>query len=154
MEYHTITLYGKNAQERLAKVSHRWAAHVDKHKWYVDVNGYAFAFHRGRLKLHRYIHKLIVGHKTPLYVDHKNRDRLDNTDENLREATAAENAFNKSYKNKDHNIKLKKSSNTYEVCIQKEGKMHKVNDIETIEQAREMYKLMAEELFGHFAPTD
>jgi len=154
MEHHTITLYGKNAQGRIAKVSPRWAKHVDKHKWYVDINGYAFAFHRGRLKLHRYIHKLIVGHKTPLYVDHRNRDRLDNTDENLREATPAENAFNKSHKNDEHNIKYKKSSNTYEVCIQKEGKMHKVDNIETMDQAKEMYKLMAEELFGHFAPTD
>ncbi len=154
MEHHSLTLYGKNAQNRTAKVSPRWAKYVDKHKWYVDVNGYAFAYARGRLKLHRYIHKLIIGYKTPLYVDHRNRDRLDNTDENLREATPAENAFNKTHKNDTHNIKYKKSTNTYEVCIQKEGKVHKVDNIGSVDLAKEMYKLMAEELFGEFAPKD
>jgi hypothetical protein len=93
-----------------------------------------------------------------LYVDHVNRDKLDATDENLRLATPAENSYNKTSKSTIidpsnnqplHHIKLKKSG--YEVCVNKYGLTNKINKIATLEEAKEIYNLMAHEMFGSYA---
>ena len=48
-----------------------------------------------------------------------------------------------------HHIKLKKSG--YEVCINKDGLCNKIDKIKTLEDAKQIYNLMASELFGEFA---
>ena len=92
------------------------------------------------------------GYWTDLIVDHINRDKLDATDTNLREATSAENSYNKTYTNPDHNIKYKESTGTFEVKITKNKIVHKIDNISSLTEAKSIYKLMAEELFGEFAP--
>lgn len=159
-DFFLIKLNGKLCNEQnpvFAKISLRWFDDVTKHKWYLGANGYPFAYIKNsygvsRLPLHRYVHWLQVKHWTDLYVDHINRDKLDATDINLRLATPAENSYNKTHINPNHNIKLNKSTSKYEVKISKNGQIHKISDISTIDEAKEIYKLMAEELFGKFAP--
>jgi hypothetical protein len=159
-EIYLLKLYGKLANsESFAKVSLQWFNQVDQYKWYIGSNGYPFAYikHKSggtsRVPLHRYIHWLKYGYWSQLYIDHINRDKLDATDSNLREATPAENSYNKTHNNPDHNIKFNESNHTFEVKITKDKTIHKINNIETIEDARNIYKLMAEQLFGEFAPS-
>jgi hypothetical protein len=92
------------------------------------------------------------------YVDHVNRDKLDATDQNLRLATPAENSYNKTstntiidpYTSKPlHHIKLKKSG--YEITINKDGNLNKIGKIKTLEEAKDIYNMMALELFGEYA---
>ena len=148
-EVYYLKLHGKLANtESFAKVSLRWFNQVDQYKWYIGSNGYPFAYikHKtgctSRVPLHRYIHWLSTGTWSDLYIDHINRDKLDATDTNLREATPAENSYNKTHSNPDHNIKFIESSHTFEVKITKDKVIHKINNIETLEEARNIYKLM------------
>ncbi len=155
----------------MAKVSVTKKDIVEKHKWYLGKDGYPFTYiEGGRVPLHRYIHYLntsqwnnnfIDPHTNTIvkfYVDHVNRDKLDATDENLRLATPAENSYNKTsineiidpYTGKPlHHIKLKKSG--YEVTIKKDDNINKINKIKTLEEAKEIYNMMATELFGEYA---
>jgi hypothetical protein len=155
-QVYLLELHGKLATlnpNPTAKVSLRWINEVDQYKWYIGSNGYPFTFIKGsRIQLHRFIHYLIKGYWTELIVDHINRNKFDATDSNLREATAAENSYNKTFSNPNHNIKYNQSKCKYEVLIQKNKVNHKIANIETLEEARNIYKLMAEELFGEFAP--
>jgi hypothetical protein len=158
-QIYLLKLHGKLANtESFAKVSLKWLDQVEQHKWYLGSNGYPFSYikHKSggtsRIPLHRYIHWLSTGYWTELYVDHINRDKLDATDINLREATPAENSYNKTHSNPNHNIKFNESTSTYEVKISKNNQTHKIDNIQTLSEAKNIYKLMAEELFGKFAP--
>ena len=170
-----LGLEGKNPDSvnKFAKISSSKKDIIGLHKWYLGKDGYPFSFIKGaRIPLHRYIWYLNTGswynyqinqsnqsnQIVKYYVDHINRDKLDATDSNLRLATPAENSYNKTSKsqildpitNKPlRNIKLKKSG--YEVCISKDGLCNKIDKIGTLEEAKEIYNLMASELFEEFA---
>ncbi len=167
-----IQLVGNNPEStnKFAKVSMNKKDIISQHKWYLGKDGYPFAFIKGaRVPLHRYIwylnsgswYNIYIDSKNQLkkhYVDHINRDKLDATDNNLRLATPAENSYNKSsnkniidpYTNQPlHHIKLKKSG--YEVSICKDNITNSINRIKTLEEAKQIYNLMATELFGEFA---
>jgi hypothetical protein len=151
-----IQLYGKLSethQNPFAKVSLQWVNEVDQYKWYIGSNGYPFTYINGsRISLHRFIHWLIKGYWTDMIVDHIDRDKFNALNTNLREATVKQNSYNKTYINPNHNIKYNKSTNKFIVSIQKDKINHKIDNIDTIDEARNIYKLMAEELFGEFAP--
>jgi len=58
-------------------------------------NGYTLITYKGKkLQAHRVIWKLVYKTEPPQIIDHINRDRSDNRIENLRAATASENALN------------------------------------------------------------
>jgi hypothetical protein len=166
-----VGFVGKNPEsiDKFAKVSFNKKTIIGQHGWYLGKDGYPFAFIKGsRVPLHRYVWYLNTGlwynrysdngQIKKLYVDHINRDKMDSTDENLRLATPAQNSYNKTCKSTCidpinnqplHHIKLKKAG--YEVCINKKGLVNKINKIATIEEAKEIYNLMAEEMFGSYA---
>ena len=170
--FYLIQLHGANPNSQLspAKISLNKIDHVNPYKWYLGKDGYPFAYvNGGRVPLHRYIWYLNTGSWTnekilpdgkitKLYVDHINRDKLDATDNNLRISTPAENSYNKTSKNSIidphtnlplHHIKLTKSG--YSVSLSKDKKTHKINKIASLEEAKQIYNLMATELFGEFA---
>ncbi len=159
-QYYLVELHGKSVKTpTFAKISLRWIDHIIQHKWYLGSGGYPFAYIKqsngtARVNLHRYIHWLMTSRWTNLYVDHINRDKLDATDINLREATPAENAYNKTHSKPNHNIKFNQSKSFYEVSICKNKKIHRISNIQTLDEAQNIYKLMAEELFGEFAPQN
>lgn len=167
-----IQLFGANPNSQFsqAKVSLNKIDHVNQHKWYLGKDGYPFAYIKGgRVPLHRYIWWIntgiwtnektnLDGNITKLYVDHINRDKLDARDENLRLSTPAENSYNKTSKNSLidpltnkplHHIKLTKTG--YSVSLTKDGKINKINKISSLEEAKQIYNMMATELFGEFA---
>ena len=170
--HYLIQLFGANPNSQFsqAKVSLNKMDHVNQHKWYLGKDGYPFAYIKGgRVPLHRYIWWINTGIWTnvqndangcaqKLYVDHINRDKLDARDENLRISTPAENSYNKTSKNSLidpitnkplHHIKLTKTG--YSVSITKDGKINKINKIASLEEAKQIYNMIATELFGEFA---
>jgi hypothetical protein len=167
-----INLYGANPDSitSKAKISINKIDNIIKYKWYLGKNGYPYTFIKGgRIPLHRYIWWLntgiwsnekidLQGKKTKLYIDHINRDKLDTRDENLRLSTPAENSYNKTSKNciidpmtnkSLHHIKLIKSG--YSICLTKNKQKNKINNIASLEEAKEIYNMMAFEMFGEFA---
>lgn len=173
-DYYKIKLYGKNTDSsHYAIVSLNKIDQVDIYKWYLGKDGYPFTYiNGGRCPLHRFIwcinsgswstNKFIIKEKNisqiKYYVDHINRDKLNATDNNLRLATPAQNSYNKTSKSdmidpetneQIHHIKFKKSG--YEVTITKDGITNKINKIATLEEAKEIYNMMALEMFDQFA---
>lgn len=129
----------------------KWSI-VNKYKWYLGKAGYPICYELGKMQLHRFIYTHIVGQKLPSdwYVDHIDRNKLNNTDKNLRLATPQENSFNKSTESNNKGVKKIKEGN-YSACIMKNGTKHEIKNIPTQRQAADIYNMMAEELFGVFA---
>jgi len=96
-----LVIIGEIVHIRLVNTGHYTKAtkstfynlHADYYTWYESPDRYAYATVNGEtIKLHEYI----KGKRPGLMVDHKDRDRLNNTDENLRVCLPAENARNTS----------------------------------------------------------
>ena len=150
-----IELHGKAAKQTrekpYAKISITRIDEVILYKWYLGKDGYPFTYINGRrVPLHRYILfcKYGIYKNGGLYVDHVNRDKLDARDSNLRLATPAENSYNKTGTDL-HHIKLK--SDGYEVSVSKDSRVICIRKIQSLTDAKEIYNLIAEDLFGEFA---
>lgn len=160
-----IKLYGKNpnSTDAFALVSPNKVPHIIEHKWYLGKTGYPYAYiDGGRIQLHQYVWFLEKGklpHKDEkLYIDHTNRNKLDATDGNLRLATPAENSYNKTSRSKTidptngeplHHIKWTKLG--YIVTLSKDGITNTIDKIASLEEAKEIYNMVATEMFGEFA---
>ena len=131
--------------------SNKWQ-YVSRYEWYLGKAGYPLCYQLGKMQLHRFIYTYILGESPPekFYVDHIDRNKLNNTDNNLRLATPQENSFNKSTKSNKKGVK-KISENNFTATVTKDGIRHEIKNIPTEQQAAEVYNLMAEELFGTFA---
>ncbi len=135
-----------------AMVSYDKWQYVSKYQWYLGKAGYPMSYDLGKMQLHRFVYTYVLGQYPPpnLYVDHIDRNKLNNTNENLRLATPQENSFNKSTRNNRKGVK-KISENNYTATVVKNGVRHEIKDISTEKAAAEIYNAMAEELFGSFA---
>lgn len=125
------------------------------YQWYYGKNGYAINYKMINFPLHQMIFNLHLGEKQPegFYIDHINRDKLDNRIANLRLATPQENSFNRTISGNStlpRGVKINKN-NKYSVSLTKDGKKFKVKDINTSEEAAIIYNEIARELFGEFA---
>ena len=129
----------------------KWPA-VSKYEWYLGKAGYPMCYKLHKMQLHRFIYTIILGETPPpnFYVDHIDRNKLNNTDTNLRLATPQENSFNKTTDTNTKGVK-QISENNYTATVVKNGTRHEIKNIPTEKQAAEIYNLMAEELFGSFA---
>jgi hypothetical protein len=125
---------------------------VSRYDWYLGKSGYPLCYQLGKMSLHRFVFTYMFGQYPPanLYVDHIDHNKLNNTDANLRLATPQENSFNKSTKSNKKGVR-KNSDGNYTSTIVKNGIRHEIKNIPTEIQAAEIYNIMAEELFGHFA---
>ncbi len=125
---------------------------VSKYERYLGKAGYPICYKLGKMTLHRFVYTYVLGQYPPadLYVDHTDRNKLNNTNQNLRLATPQENSFNKSTGTNLKGIK-KISENNYTASITKDGVKREIKNIQTDQVAAECYNMMAEELFGDYA---
>jgi hypothetical protein len=127
---------------------------VSKYKWYCSKAGYAFSYDLGKMPLHRYVYMLHLGHKLPsdFYIDHIDRNRLNNTDNNLRMVSPQQNSWNRSVAvGKKYKGVIKCKNDKWAAVISKDGKQHRINDIASQDDAAKIYNLMAQEMFGEYA---
>lgn len=142
----------KGTTTAYAMVSMNKWFYVSQYDWYLGKAGYPICYQLGQQTLHRFVYTYVLGRKPPidLYVDHSDRNKLNNTDENLRLATPQENSFNKTTKSNTKGVKYI-SANNYTASITKSGIKREIKNIQTEADAVECYNMMAEELFGDFA---
>ena len=102
-----------------------------------------------------YIHIFIKGDREGFEIDHKNRNRLDNRQDNLRYSTRNQNQWNKDkYKNNTSGFKgvsFKKPNNKWVAQIKLNGRLHIAGYFDTAREAAIAYNNKARELHGEFA---
>lgn len=93
-QYAYIVLYDKHSNEiGKTKIDAKNLKDVKEYKWYLRPDGYvATNNYQGQ---YTYLHCLICNKIDKQYIDHKDRNKLNNTEENLREASGSENQMNK-----------------------------------------------------------
>jgi len=124
---------GVNAKDGYAIVDKEFSW-VDKYYWSLATVGYA-SDPKGIL-----LHHIIKG-KAPrgMYIDHINRDKLDNRKINLRIVTAAENSVNYGARNNTKsghkNISWDSFTSMWRVLFTRDGKIHDLGRFHTITEA-------------------
>lgn len=132
-------------------ISARHAHRVLQHRWYYN-GRYVSSKVDGKTV---YLHRFVTSAPKGTHVDHKNKDRLDNTDNNLRVSTVSQNIANsKATKNTGlpkgvGRIKGSKL-NPYCAQIMKDRKKIHLGSFPTAEAAHEAYCKKAKELFGEY----
>ena len=113
-----------------------------------DKNSGYFRVYLGKGE-YTYLHRLIVNAQKGDIVDHIDRNRHNNTRENLRIVTRATNNYNKEIKNKlGRGIYFDKFGNRFRACISHENKTLKLGSFKTLIEAKEAYNKKAVELRG------
>lgn len=98
-----------------------------------------------------FMHRLVMGHEPDKYVDHINRQRLDNRKQNLRWATKAQNNANRGVYSKTGYRGVKEKSDGFYAFISKHGNMMRFGPFQTIEEAADAYDVAAVEIHGEYA---
>jgi len=124
---------------------------VSKHKWcYDSSNGYPVSRIGGnRVRLHRFI----LNNPTSKYVDHMNRDKLDNRKENLRLCNASQNVRNRGV-NKNNTSGYKgviKFKSKWRAQFSLNYKFYDLGLYNTAQEAAVAYNKKVEEVHGSFA---
>lgn len=147
-----VTFKLKGSTSAYGMVSMNKWIHVSKYNWYLGKMGYPICYELSQMSLHRFVYTYVLGSYPPkgMMVDHIDRNKLNNTDQNLRLATPQENSFNKTTKTNTKGVK-KISEDNFSASITKDGKKNVINGFKTERDAAECYNMMAEELFGEFA---
>jgi hypothetical protein len=154
--YVQIELIGDHAKNEKAcmLISKNKLDIVMEFVWYLNKQGYPMTYGNGKdkcgagLKIHKLLNPNV---EKGMVIDHINRNRLDNRDENLRICTPAENAYNRT-KNIDKKYKgVRKTKTCWTALITKDGKKHEIKDLPDEKTAAKVYNYMADELFGQYA---
>lgn len=140
---------GVNAKDGYAIVDKEFAW-LDKYKWSLSGVGYATA-NTGMKSMN--MHKVILPELD--YIDHANRDKLDNRKSNLRKANHSLNMANTKSTNKTgyrgvSEITWNKTK-SWRASINKDNIRHNLGAFTTPIDAARAYNKKAVELFGEFA---
>jgi hypothetical protein len=135
---------------------------VSKHKWCAWWSGWAWYAERRSSGKIVYMHRFIMGAETGLEVDHKNRNGLDNRQENLRICTSSQNKHNTG-QHSDNKSGYKgvcwvTRDKRWKAQIKFDGRNMSLGHYKNIIDAAKAYDAKAREVFGEFAylnfPTD
>jgi hypothetical protein len=133
---------------------------LQKWEWKWTLQGYAVKVKalKGDKNTHRAMHRLIMGAKEGTFIDHINRDKLDNRKINLRFCTFQQNTWNRAkvsdtrgYKSKYKGVGWDKKQNKWFAMIYKDYIDYHLGfyDLET--EAATAYNEAAKKHFGEFA---
>ena len=153
-DYAYIILYDKHCNIiGKTKIDKKNIPIIKEYKWYLNSNGYvATNNYNGKYK---YLHKLICGdNTTKRYVDHLDRNKLNNTEENLRFADGSENQMNKGIRSNNTSGKVgvhfNKQNNKWCAMICRNGKHINLGYFNKYEDAVECRTRAEEEYFGEY----
>lgn len=92
--YAHVSLYDKQCNKvAITKIDAKNIEDIEDYKWYLRPDGYvATNNYHG---IYMYLHSLICNKNGKYYVDHIDRNKLNNTEENLRGADGSENQMNR-----------------------------------------------------------
>jgi hypothetical protein len=119
---------------------------LSKYNWYINTKGYAC--YRG-MALH-YLLKTLYGFQDSI-CDHVDRNKLNNTNGNLRPCTVAQNNRNKIYKNTSGYKGVHKSKDKWQAMIWYNGKNHGLGSFNTAKEAAIAYNKKAIEIDKEFS---
>jgi hypothetical protein len=124
------------------------AGWLSQWNWTIGENGYP----RNRTLTMHYLLKTLWGW-SDMICDHKDRNKLNNTKDNLRPCTISQNASNKSPINKASGFKgvHRSASGKWQAMIWIEGKNRCLGTFDTCTEAAMMYNMAARALKGEFA---
>lgn len=138
--------------DRLAIIDAEDYEQISKYKWWLSPQGYAVRKSKGKTYM---MHRILTQAKGDEYVDHANRQKLDNRKTNLRLCDQSYNMANmkipfnntSGYKGVAYNKNEKK----YKAYICRKGMRYYLGTYIDAEDAAKAYNLKAEELFGEYA---
>lgn len=157
MSENRIPIRGKNGEGLFALVDESDFERLSKFKWYIGItNGYVYRRKMiNRKNLNFYMHRDILGViDCTVFVDHCNRDKLDNRRINLRICTKQQNNMNKITEygsSKYKGVGFKKDINKWRAYIQIDRKFIHLGYFRTETECALAYNKKATELFGEFA---
>ena len=128
---------------------------IKRYYWRKNDSGYLIGGYReGNVRIHRVIMNLMDVSEP--FVDHKDRNPLNNRKENLRLCNDAENAFNNSLRSDNTSgftgVSYNKCMNKWETYICIGGNLIKGGYYKNIEEAVRVRLNLEKEHFGEFAP--
>lgn len=130
------------------KIDYELWEKLKEHKWYYDAStGYVHTRINNK-KL--YLHRMVLSAKKGDIVDHINRNKLDNSVENLRIVSKSLNNHNRNYKGA-HGIYFDKWGNRWRACIAINHRTIKLGSFKSKEMAMMEYNKKATEKYGDSA---
>ena len=116
---------------------------------------WAITFNGVRIYAHRIAWRLMTGAWPAAEIDHKNRDRTDNSFANLREASASQNKVNaKPRRNNTAGVRgvgFCRMKSKWRVRVWENGKERHMGYFESKDDALHKYAEEATRIYGHFA---
>jgi len=132
---------------------------VKPYKWHISTKGYAVTTIVTKNKKRKllFLHHLILKPNPPVspFIDHKNRDKLDNRKLNLRRCSQSQNSANsikpKTNKSGFKGVSWNKQMNKWRAVIGHNRKMIRIGWFEKKEDAALAYNETAKKIYGEFA---
>lgn len=129
--------------------------YLSQWEWHRHKHGYAvrYEFTSKKVRMIR-MHRVINGTPSGVLTDHRNGDGLDNRRNNLRDATEAQNQWNRHRvwgKSRFKGVYWNKGQEKWHVRITRNKKTYHVGFFDDEEDAARAYNLAAQHFFGDFA---
>lgn len=130
----------------------RSSTHLGERAGCLTNNGYVRIMVEGHeYRAHRLAWLYMTGNWPVRYIDHRDRDQINNIWDNLREATTGQNRANSKVVAASGFKGVYRSDNRWRACIRHNKKIHLLGQFATREEASAAYAVAACELHGEFA---
>lgn len=127
---------------------------LNRFKWVYKGTGVCRSFSFNHKKYHVYMHRLLLGARDGLEVDHINHDPLDNRRSNLRLCTHRQNLYNREKRQDGYKGVFKQPNGGWRAQVKCNGKPYYLGCFKDSVEAARAYDRKAIELFGEFADVN